>query len=184
MPPQVASDSLLPLPAVRVIESRHQYQPCHIQTPDVEARVAAIELDGKYYSFFRVEANQSAALKLASRLQQRGDVPIVTQIPKGYAIWVLEPDARRVSASTASYKILQEQNQYRLCYIRVPDLEKPLAAILFEGKYYSSFRTIEDLQPAQQIIQKLSHRGDKIVVTKTADGFGIWVLEPDATLAG
>lgn len=183
MPPQVASDPLIPLPAVRVIEFRHQYQPCHIQTPDVEARVAAIELDGEYYSFFRVEANQFAALKLASRLQQRKDVPIVTQIPKGYAIWVLEPDARRVSASTASYQVLQAQ-KYRLCYIRVPDLEQPLAAILFEDKYYSSFRTIEDLQPAQQIIQKLSHRGDEIVITKTADGFGIWVLEPDATLAG
>ncbi|NJL36238.1 MAG: hypothetical protein HC899_05375 [Leptolyngbyaceae cyanobacterium SM1_4_3] len=79
--------------------------------------------------------------------------------------------------------ILTSRSQYRPCHIRVPDLEKPLAAIAFNGNYYSLFKVVEDVQQAKQIIVRLSHRGDSTIITKSLKGYGLWVLEPEGYIA-
>lgn len=177
-----------------ILQSRHEYRPCHVYLPDSSDRVAAITVNGEYYSFFRVEKTEKRANEVCNKLSQRGYTPILTQIPKGFAIWTLEPDAQLVVAdSTASltpstpeqelsYKILVSTSQYKFCNIRVPDLKKQLIAIDFEDRYYSLFKTIDDVQQAVQIVKKLSHRGSETVITKNAKGYGLWVLEPDAYL--
>ncbi|MBD2070987.1 hypothetical protein H6F93_26300 [Leptolyngbya sp. FACHB-671] len=78
-----------------------------------------------------------------------------------------------------SYNILTSRSQYRPCHIRVPDLDKPLAAIAFNGNYYSLFKVVEDVKQAKQLIIRLSHRGDATVITKSVKGYGLWVLEPE-----
>lgn len=186
------NDHLLP-PVI--LQSRYDYRPCHVYLPDSSDRIAAIAVSSEYYSFFRVEKTEKRANEVCNKLKQRGYTPILTKIPKGLAIWTLEPDAQLVSVDTVaevtpsiteqelSYKILVSTSQYKFCNIRVPDLKKELIAIDFENRYYSLFKTIDDVQQAVQIVKKLSHRGSEMVITKNAKGYGLWVFEPDAYLA-
>ncbi|WP_199333766.1 hypothetical protein [Oculatella sp. FACHB-28] len=163
--------------------------------PDSERYLAAIFFDQAYYSFFKFEKDQNRASQVANRLNHRGDTSVITQTPKGYAIWILEPEAKpsqllqavhsrprqpqRSLQQKQSYNILTSRSQYRPCHIRVPDLDKPLAAIAFNGDYYSLFKVVEDVQQAKQLIIRLSHRGDATVITKSVKGYGLWVLEPE-----
>ncbi|MGK7904310.1 MAG: hypothetical protein AB4352_23445 [Hormoscilla sp.] len=75
------------------ILDRSQYQPCKISVPDVKKPLAAIEVSGKYYSFFKNVPDREKALKIAEQLTNEGDKVFLTQTRKGYLIWVLEPDA-------------------------------------------------------------------------------------------
>jgi hypothetical protein len=176
---------------VCLLESRSQYTCCHIQTADSAQRLAAICVDEAYYSFFRATAEQQTALKLAARLQQRGDRVVLTKLPKGYGVWVLEPDAQgcsghTVAASPASdsveISVLVAPSQYQRCWVRVPDLDKPLIAVLYSGKFYSLFKAIADFKQVLPVIRRLSQQGDDVIVTQTPAGYALWILEPDAHL--
>lgn len=183
-----------PVASSSILRSRQHYQCCHILVPDAEERLPAIAVQGNYYSFFRTERHESRALEVAERLHRRGDGVVITETPKAYAIWVLEPEAKpaQVKSTSApiletphsnqSYKILASRTQYQPCHIKVPDLDKRLAAISFDGKYYSLFKSVDDGQQAVQLVRRLNYRGDAAVITKTAKGYGIWILEPDAQL--
>ena len=80
----------------------------------------------------------------------------------------------------ATTKILEFRSQYQSCRIRVPDLEQPVAAILVDREYYSFFKVLQEAQKVLAIVAKLRNRGDKTVITKTASGYAIWVIEPEA----
>lgn len=189
------AQSLIPS-SIRFLKFRNQYHSCHIRVPDSERYLAAIFFDSSYYSFFKFEKDHNRASQVATKLNRRGDTSIITETPKGYAIWILEPEAKpshliqAVYRSTRKpqrslqqkqpYNILTSRSEYRPCHIRVPDLDKPLAAIAFNGNYYSLFKVVEDVQQAKQLIIRLSHRGDATVITKSVKGYGLWVLEPEA----
>lgn len=168
----------LAVPPAKLL-SRPDYKTCRIRVAGES--IAAICVDRGYYSFFKV-ADAPTAAKLIDRLQQRGDRVVLTQTPKGYAIWVLEPDAQLLRPFPC--RILTAPSQYRLCQIRVPDLDQDLNAIEFQSSYYSLFRVIEDLQQALPIIDKLSDRGDQIIITKTQSEYSLWILEADGWLVG
>ncbi|MEB3356994.1 MAG: hypothetical protein VKK04_09725 [Synechococcales bacterium] len=85
------------------IASRHTYRCCHIYLPDLEQPVAAISYQSNYYSLFRVEPDQTTALKIAEKLGDRNEVVAITQIPKGYAIWVQEQEAQPTHPTTHRY---------------------------------------------------------------------------------
>ena len=70
------------------------------------------------------------------------------------------------------------------CHIIVPDLPKPVGAIAHEGEFYSYFRAYEDVASVQRVAAKLIRRGDKVLLTQVRKGLILWVLEPDAQLAG
>ncbi|NET09043.1 MAG: hypothetical protein F6K16_30940, partial [Symploca sp. SIO2B6] len=53
----------------------------------------AIFFSGNYYSLCRTETTEQAAFRTAAKLMQQGRSLTLTQIPKGYAIWILELDA-------------------------------------------------------------------------------------------
>ena len=80
-------------PANYPILDRSQYQPCKIKVPDVKKPLAAIEVSGKYYSFFKNFPDRDKALNIAEQLSSEGDKVLLTQTRKGYMIWVFEPDA-------------------------------------------------------------------------------------------
>jgi hypothetical protein len=181
--------------SIKFLKFRNQYHSCHIHVPDSESCLAAIFFDRAYYSFFKFEKDYNRASQVATRLTHRGDLSVITETPKGYAIWILEPEAKPSQPSQTtyssigqpqqsllqkqSYNILTSRSQYRPCHIRVPDLDKPLAAIAFNGNYYSLFKVVEDVKQAKQLIIRLSHRGDATVITKSVKGYGLWVLEPE-----
>jgi len=84
------------------------------------------------------------------------------------------------SQPIAPTKILEFRSQYKSCRIRVPDLELPVAAILVDREYYSFFKAVQEPSKVLAIAAKLGNRGDSTAITKTASGYAIWVLEPEA----
>lgn len=183
-----------PSPSPRILESRTQYQPCHVRVPDLDERLVAIQVDGSFYSLMKLVKDRPQALEIAMRLAHRGEAAIITVTPKGDAVWVLERDAildtpatatasgSRSNQSLATAPVLDSRSQYRSCHIRVPDLDHRLPAILFEDEFYSLFKVVKNRQQAQDIAVKLGRRGDRTVITTTAKGEVVWVLEPEATL--
>jgi hypothetical protein len=164
------------LPSISILESRNQYRCCHIQVPDLEERVAAIHTGGRYYSFFRVEQDKQRALEMAQRLGNRGEASVITQTPRGFALWVNEPEAqphapkkssaRNAVNSTQPVSALTKAGEEFLhCFIRVPDLDKRLAAIYVQDQYYSLFKTVETMSAVMDLLERLSQRGDRAVVT-------------------
>ncbi len=83
--------------------------------------------------------------------------------------------------TVAPTKILELRSQYQSCRIRVPDLEMPVAAILVDREYYSFFKAVQEASKVLAIVAKLGNRGDSTAITKTASGYAIWVMEPEAT---
>lgn len=178
--------------SISILFSRKQYRCCHIRVPDMEERLPAIAANGRYYSFLKAIQGKQQALKIAANLQHRGEEIAVTQTPKGYVIWGWEPDAdeivrdrnRRLAkappSAAPSTPILDSPRQYRLCRIRVPDLEGPLSAIVFEDRYYSHFQVVQDLDQLQRVAAILRNRGDQMIATQTEKGYTIWVWEPGA----
>lgn len=90
----VAQPTTLPTRAALI--SHDRYQRCQIRVSDLDDRLEAIQVDGKYYGLFKVVETSQQALELAMKLERRGDIVVITQTPQGETIWVLEPDARPV----------------------------------------------------------------------------------------
>ncbi|WP_228056648.1 hypothetical protein [Microcoleus sp. LEGE 07076] len=66
---------------------------------DLEQSVAAILVDGDYYSFFKALQEPEKVLAIVAKLGNRNDQTAITKIAKGYAIWVKEPEADAVKLS-------------------------------------------------------------------------------------
>ena len=185
-------------PPPRILESRTQYQPCHIRVPDLDERIVAIRVDGKFYSLLKLVKDRQQALEIGNRLAHKGEVVMITGTVKGDAIWVLEPEAyldlaapnalgtplqsQAQPTSAGTTKILESRSQYHPCHIRVPDLDHRLSAIAVEGQYYSFFRVVKDRSQALEVANRLARRGDQATITSTAKGEVVWVLEPEAEL--
>jgi len=73
---------------------------------------------------------------------------------------------------------------YRPCYVSVPEIEDPLEAISLQNRYYSLVKKVDSFEEVDEIVEKLSRRGDELIIVKCAGGNLIWAYEPDATLAG
>jgi hypothetical protein len=182
-----------------ILISRDQYSSCHVSVPEMEKPLAAIEIGDTHYSFFTAVADSKRVLGIAIKLSYMGDAIAITKIAKGYAVWVLEPDTRllrfqnsggqpfnpkpRRSPTPTVCRVLLSPQQYRPLNIWVPDLDQPLSAIEFEGKYYSIFRVEADVTKLLEIAAKIMQRGDEIVMTKTEQGqFAICIWEPEGYL--
>jgi hypothetical protein len=94
----------------------------------------------------------------------------------------IESESTTNSTGPAPTKIIQSKNQYHTCRIKVPDLEKPVAAVCVDQEYYSFFKAVEAADKTLEIVAKLGHVGDSTVITKTPKGYVIWVKEPNAQL--
>lgn len=66
---------------------------CRIQLPGSSQRVLAIQVDGDYYSFFRLRKTEAQALSLVATLEERGQIAIATPHAKGHAVWIKQPHA-------------------------------------------------------------------------------------------
>ena len=66
---------------------------CHVLLPDMPTPLGAIHYEGEYYTFVRVFPTVEIARHKADLMRQHGNSVLLTRIPKGLALWVLEPDA-------------------------------------------------------------------------------------------
>jgi hypothetical protein len=78
---------------------REDYQTCHIQLPDDEGRLAAIAIQDKLFSLFKIVSDRNKALDILARLYDSGSNAAITEIPKGFSIWIEEPTATRIPSS-------------------------------------------------------------------------------------
>jgi len=77
----------------KIIQSKNQYRTCQIKVPDLEKPVVAVCVDQEYYSFFKAVEGGDKTLEIIAKLANGGDSTVIIKTPKGYAIWVKEPDA-------------------------------------------------------------------------------------------
>lgn len=70
-----------------------EYRTCHVCLPDMQQRLPAIVVEEQYYSYFKTVKERHQALKVVAKLFENKDDALITQSPKGYNIWVLEPSA-------------------------------------------------------------------------------------------
>jgi hypothetical protein len=175
----------------RLLESRSQYESCHIRVPDIEERLPALLLDQKFYSFFRVVSDEQQLLSMITKLNRQAQESVVTRVARGYGIWVLESTAYIDAPRSASlqppadafpYRILESRNQYKPCHIRVPDVEQRLVAIRFDDTYYSFFAVTQDRPSILKTIAKTKLTVEQVVITLAAKGYILWVLEPHVQL--
>lgn len=83
--------------------------------------------------------------------------------------------------SPACCKLLICRRQFRICRIRVPDLEQHLSALQTGREYYSFYKSLPDASKLLPLIYKLGARGDRLCVTITSKGsYNLWVWEPEA----
>jgi hypothetical protein len=178
-----------------LLESRQQYRACHIQIPGEDQPMAAIAVDGVFYSLLRVMPDQAQANKICDRLSSKAMKTIVTRIPKGYAVWVHEPDALPTkpwaeppafqvkpphNGLPPEVRLLQDAAAYEVCHILVPDLKMKLVAIWTDQKYFGLFKMVEHHSKAMDLAQRLMRGGDEVRVSLIEQGYAVWVLEPEA----
>jgi hypothetical protein len=181
---------------VTILESRHQYRSCHIRLPDDDQRVAAILVNGKFYSLLKIVRDRQKALKICDLLTAKGGEVVITRTARGDAIWLWEADAivepstqvrlqaaPQVETLPFPCRVLNAPEQYQMCHIRVPEVPERLEAIYVGGKYYSLFKADQSAQQSIDLVRKLQQRGDEPIVTRSTQIDTIWVLEPDAVLA-
>ena len=77
----------------QILESRSQYTSCHIRVPDLDQRLAAVEVNGRYYGLLKVVETREKALNIVTKLKPKGNEIVITKVAGADAIWVLEPDA-------------------------------------------------------------------------------------------
>jgi hypothetical protein len=80
----------------KLFVEKGDYQTCHIQLPDGDERMAAISIEGKLFSLFKIVSDREKALDILARLYDGGDNATITEIPKGFSIWIEEPTAVRI----------------------------------------------------------------------------------------
>ncbi|MEB3229699.1 MAG: hypothetical protein VKJ64_01715 [Leptolyngbyaceae bacterium] len=80
---------------IQVVTSRDRYQCCHIRFGDSSSGefYAAICFEDNFYSLCFTKVGEEEAFNAAMQLTDRGRSIVITKIPKGYAVWVFEPDA-------------------------------------------------------------------------------------------
>jgi hypothetical protein len=83
-----------------------------------------------------------------------------------------EDELFRLGGKTTNFVIAPAEIRYH--HIKVEDLDKPVAAIAYNGFTYSLFRTSFDWAEVQKITSRLS---SAYVITVISKGWAIWTFE-------
>lgn len=78
---------------------------CRIKVRGSQERLLALQLEEKYYSFFRVRASLEQALTVVSNAEKRGETALVTPHARGYAVWIYQPEARLDSSDWENWRL-------------------------------------------------------------------------------
>ena len=73
--------------------------------------------------------------------------------------------------------VLTQSTEYERCHLNLPDEAAPIAGIRFKGDYFSFFKVVTTLDRANQLVDRLNDRGNRVVMTAIPKGFCIWVYE-------
>jgi hypothetical protein len=70
---------------------------CHILLPDTSKPTSAIYYEGQYYAYVKFFPTVEIARQKAALLAQRGNLVLLTRVPKGLVLWVHEPEAQPIA---------------------------------------------------------------------------------------
>jgi hypothetical protein len=76
------------------IFSQKAVERCHVVLPSMLEPVSAIHYEGQYYIYVKFFPTADIAQQKAGLMRQRGNSVLLTRIPKGLVLWVLEVDAK------------------------------------------------------------------------------------------
>jgi hypothetical protein len=77
-----------------------------------------------------------------------------------------------------------DQSAIKTCHIYLPDFPKPVGAIVHNNQFYSYVKFYPTLEAAQRGVERMIKLDNAVVLTQVPKGLVLWVLEPDAQLAG
>jgi hypothetical protein len=83
-----------------------------------------------------------------------------------------ESELFHLGGKTTNFVIMSAEIRYQ--HIKVDELEKPVAAIVYNGYTYSLFRTSTDWDEVKKLTSRLSVA---YVITVISKGWAIWVFE-------
>lgn len=69
---------------------------CHVLLPGTTKPTSAICYDGQFYTYVKIFPTVEVARQKAELMTKRGNTVILTRVPKGLVLWVLEPEAKPV----------------------------------------------------------------------------------------
>jgi hypothetical protein len=69
--------------------------------------------------------------------------------------------------------VVDSSKTYR-CHVDLADSDKPIAAIAYQGKFYSFFRTCPNWETAEKIASRMK---GEFVITEIKKGWAIWAFE-------
>ncbi|MEL6128990.1 MAG: hypothetical protein AAFR24_03710 [Cyanobacteria bacterium J06627_3] len=182
----------MPVAACKLLTYKGQYSTCHIKVPDVETKLTAVKIDGRYYSLFRRFADAASAMKALNKLAQNGDELALTKQDNGsYIIWALESEAQEFKGprqpgrrwptrGPATCLMLGDAQQYQQCYVQVPDLALPMVAIHHDNRFYSVYQPGLEAINALELATQLTGRGNDSAIASTTKGFAVCLWEPEA----
>jgi hypothetical protein len=191
----------LSLQPAKLLSQRDDYTTCHVFMPEAGVpagghRSPAIVLDGHFYSFFRSADDPVKILSLLQKLSANGELAVMTPTPRGYAIWVYEPDAQLAAPEGQQARALppsfgpancwiinDRQPGYRTCTLKVPDLPDTVPGLANGQKLFSLYRREREADTALKLSSRLSQRGDEIVIVLAQQEHAICIYEPGATIA-
>ncbi|NJN87051.1 MAG: hypothetical protein HC881_13105 [Leptolyngbyaceae cyanobacterium SL_7_1] len=80
-------------------------------------------------------------------------------------------------------RILDSLNHYQPCHIQLPHTERCFFAISVDGEFYSLLKLAPTQESGLTIARHISTKPDKkVVLTKTHQGYAVWLWEPEAQL--
>jgi len=88
-------DSTLAIP----ILAQKSADRCHVLLPDSATPTSAILCNGDFYVYVKFFPTLESAHRGANRLIDRGNAVMLTRIPKGLVLWVLEREAQLIQKS-------------------------------------------------------------------------------------
>ena len=161
----------------KLLISRRQYRTCHIHVPDLEQHLSAIQTGQDFYSFYKVFADEQKLIHLMCKLGNRGDRMALTRSPKGYTLWVWEPDAEPLTMKSSNSfldvpvysKILPLQAEYFPCMVDVPRLNRQFLALSVDDHFYRFFKLENSFDGVLNVAGRLSRQGSETMIV-TARG--------------
>ncbi|MGD1951680.1 MAG: hypothetical protein ACFB14_18850 [Leptolyngbyaceae cyanobacterium] len=184
----------MPVAACKLLTYKGQYSTCHIKVPDIDSKLSAIRIDGRYYSLFRRFDDADLAMKAFNKLsKQGGDDLALTRLTNGcYVMWALENEAqvfkgpRKKSLDwpthgPATCLMLGDAKQYYQCYVQVPDLADPMVAVNYEEQFYSVYKPGLTAAEALELAAQFTGRGNDSAIAATTKGYAVCLLEPEAS---
>jgi hypothetical protein len=94
-------DTAIPIFAQKAVDR------CRVMLPGELQSTSAIFYEDQFYAYVKFFSTLEAARQKALLMQHRGNTVVLTRVPKGLVLWVLEPEAcpvkRRIRKSDREF---------------------------------------------------------------------------------